>query len=317
MDYNFFNQDLHPREFKITFEPIGQQEFLKMVTCIASFPVETQMGRRFYFIVKNHDYIIGFIRINSPVICLSNRNNLFGTKLTPANINQHMLNGSVIVPVQPAGFNFLGGKLLTLICICNEMSELLRQKTTDYCYFETSSLYGSLKPSSQYDGMKPFVRGFGLTQSELLMYPHTDIFNELRRLIEPAYGIPEFNGRVTKSKSSPKQIEFKRLIAIIGENLKVQDKEKYEAFQKLVKEHMRTKTQKGYYYSNLGYANVKEHIITGAPLIEDNRSRFDFENLFAWWLKKATNRYENLKAENIFRYELEDYRLGTVIDMIR
>jgi len=317
MDYNFFNQDWNPKDFKITFEPIGQKEFLRMVTCIASFPVESQMGRRFYFVVKSNDFILGFIRINSPVISLSNRNSWFETTLSPSQINQHMMNGSVIVPVQPFGYNYLGGKLLTLICMSNEMSDIIREKTSDYCFFETTSLYGSLKPSSQYDGMKPFLRGFGLTQSKLLMYPHDDIINELRKKIEPVYGKPEFNGKVTNSKSSPKQTEFNSLISILRENLKFHDIDIYNEFQKLKKEHMQTMTQKGYYYSCLGYKNVKEHIITGIPLIEDNRSRFDLKNLQEWWVRKATNRYENLKAENKFRTELEDYRIKEVIDMIR
>ena len=318
MDYKFFNQDWNPSDFKITFEPIGQQEFLKMVTCIASFPIETQMGRRFYFVVKSHGFILGFIRINSPVISLSNRNNWFNTKLSPAQINHHMMNGSVIVPVQPFGYNYLGGKLLTLVCLSNEMTEMIREKTPDYCFFETTSLYGSIKQSSQYDGMKPYLKGFGLTQSDLLIYPHSDIYRELRNHIEPIYGLQEFNGRVTdSSKSSPKQREFNRLISIVGENLQVHDIGKYVAFQGLKKEHMRTKTQKGYYYSCLGYSNVKEHITTGVPLVENERTRFDFENLFAWWLRKANNRYENLKTENKFRTELEDYRIGNIRDMIR
>ena len=198
MESNFFNQDMLPCDFKVTFEPIGQEDFLKMVTRFSSFPVEKQIGRRFYFIVKNHEQIIGFIRINSPVICLSKRNELFETVLTPNQINQHMMNGSVIVPVQPFGFNYLGGKLLTLVCICNEMTEIIRKKTTDYCFFETTSLYGSLKQSSQYDGLEPFIRKYKLTQSNnILMYPSQEIFNVLKKHIEPVYGLPEYNGRVT------------------------------------------------------------------------------------------------------------------------
>lgn len=240
-----------------------------MVTCFSSFPVETQIGRRFYFVVKNHNQIIGFIRINSPVICLSNRNKLFETVLTPNQINQHMLNGSVIVPVQPFGYNYLGGKLLTMVCISNEMTEILRQKTPDYCFFETTSLYGSLKHVSQYDGLEPFVKYNGLTQSDMLIYPTMDIYKELRKLIEPVYGLPEYKGRVTDTgKSSPKQREFNRLIAIIGENLKVLDPEKYKAFQELKKEHMKAKTQKGNYYSCLRYENVKDHVKNGYNLIE-------------------------------------------------
>jgi len=318
MESNFFNQDMPPRDFKVTFETVGQKEFLRMVTCFSSFPVETQIGRRFYFVVRNHGLIIGFIRINSPVISLSNRNKWFGEVLTPKQINDHMLNGSVIVPVQPSGYNYLGGKLLTMVCISNEMTDILRHKTPDYCYFETTSLYGSIKHVSQYDGMEPFVKYNGLTQSDTFIYPTMDVYKELRNLIEPVYGLPEYNGKVCDTgKSSPKQREFNKLISILGENLKTLDTEKYKAFQNLKREHMKAKTQKGYYYSCLGYENVKDHITKGDSLIEKDRSRYDFENLFQWWVKKATQRYEKLKATNTFKTELEDYKLGTEGEMIR
>ncbi len=118
--------------------------------------------------VKRDDLIIGFIRINSPVICLSNRNTWFKTKLiADVQINQHMMNGSVIGPVEPFGFNYLGGKLLTLVCICNEMTETILHKILHYCFFETTNLYGSIKHVSQYDGLEPFVKFLVRTQPKV------------------------------------------------------------------------------------------------------------------------------------------------------
>ena len=150
------------------------------------------------------------------------------------------------------------------------------------------------------------------------MYPSNEIFNELKKYIEPVYGLPEYNGRVTDTtKSSPKQREFNKLLSILGQNLKALDVEKYKAFRNLKKEHMTSMTQKGYYYSCLGYKNVKDHVVNGTTLIENDRSRFDFENLFSWWLRKATNRYEKLKSNGTFRTNLEDYGLGTEGEMIR
>lgn len=314
----FFNQDMNPSDFNISFEPFGQKEFMRMVTCFSSFPVEPQIGKRFHFVVKNHNSICGFIRINSPVISLSNRNRLFGQVLTAKQINQFMLNGSVIVPVQPFGYNYLGGKLLTLVCISNKMTEILLSKVPDYCFFETTSLYGSIKQASQYDGMEPYIRDFGLTQSKVLMYPTQDIFHELRQHIEPVYGLPEFKGRVCDtSKSTPKQREFNKLISILGNNLKELDLEQYKVFQNLKKVNMTSMTQKRYYYSNLGYGNIKEHITGGVTLEHSNNTAYDFENLFQWWSKKAVKRYDNLKSKGTFRTELEHYGMKTEKEMIR
>lgn len=315
----FFNEDCDPRDFKISFEPIPESSFNKMVKCFSSFPIQTQIGKRFTFVVKNYNLPVGFIRICSPVISLSNRNEYFNdTTLNPDQINHHMLNGGVIVPVQPFGYNYLGGKLLTLVCICNEMSDYIKSRVPDYCYFETTSLYGSIKGVSQYDGLKPYLRSNGLTQSKMLMHPTKDVYRELRKYIEPIYGTEEFGGRVVDTKkSSPKLREFNRLISIFEKNLKQMDSNKYEEFKSFKMNHMNTMTQKGYYYSTLGYSNVREHVLNNEPLIEQDKNKFDFSNLYNWWLNKSVNRYQSLKSKNEFRNELEHWGLETVNDMIR
>lgn len=314
MDYKFYNEDCSPQEFKITFETIPQTDFLRLTNSVSSFSVESQMGRRFYFMVKNHDYIVGFIRISSPVISISRRNDLFGTKLNSTQINDHMMNGSVIVPVQPWGFNYLGGKLLTLVCVSNEMSEIIKEKVPDYCFLETTSLFGSTKSVCQYDGLEPYLHSFGLTKSDILLLPTSDVYNGLRKKLNPVYGRPEFDGLVVDKKgSSPKLREYNRMISLVGKNLKRLDPRKYREFQKLKKEHMMCNTQRGYYFSFLGYTNVVEHITQGVDLHEKDRQKYDFDNLYQWWLKKSTNRYNKLKENNKFRTELEIHSQGNVI----
>lgn len=314
MEYNFYNEDFNPQEFKITFEQINQTEFLKMVNSISSCSFETQMGRRFYFVVKNYDYIMGFIRISSPVISIKPRNDLFGIRLNSTQINDHMMNGSIIVPVQPFGYNYLGGKLLTLVCVSNEMSDIIKEKVPDFCYFETTSLFGSTKKVNQYDGLEPYLHSYGLTKSDILLLPTSDVFNGLREKLNPVYGKPEYDGLVVDKKgSSPKLREFNQLVSLVGKNLKRLDPRKYGEFLKLKKEHMKCPTQRGYYYSFLGYSNVVEHIIQGTDLIEKDKQKYDFDNLYQWWLKKSINRYNKLKENNTFKTELETHSLGNVI----
>ena len=80
---------------------------------------------------------------------------------------------------------------------------------------------------------------------------------------------------------------------------------------------MTSMTQKRYYYSNLGYTNIQEHITGGIPLEQTDKTSYDFDNLFHWWLQKAIKRYDSLKAKGTFRTELEHYGMGTVKEMIR
>ena len=80
---------------------------------------------------------------------------------------------------------------------------------------------------------------------------------------------------------------------------------------------MKSMTQKRYYYSNLGYDNIQEHINGGVPLEQMDRTSYDFDNLFNWWLQKAEKRYDNLKSKGTFRTELEHYGMKTEKEMIR
>jgi hypothetical protein len=97
--------------------------------------------------------------------------------------NHTSIMGFVIVPAQPFGFNYLGGKLLAAICCSHEIREMLNKKYgMNTCLFETTSLYGSSKSSSQYDGMKPLLRFKGLTDSNFLPMMHGKPYEDLKEL---------------------------------------------------------------------------------------------------------------------------------------
>jgi len=69
----------------------------------------------------------------------------------------HTCIGSTIVPIQPLGYNLVGGKLLALLCLSDTV-----EKTWEHQYKDklvgvtTTSLYGKTKeiPLSQYDRLK-------------------------------------------------------------------------------------------------------------------------------------------------------------------
>ena len=63
--------------------------------------------------------------------------------------------GFAIVPSQPFGYNYLGGKLLALMCVSHFAREHLNKVfEKDIGWFETTSLYGSTTSASQYDGLE-------------------------------------------------------------------------------------------------------------------------------------------------------------------
>ena len=83
------------------------------------------------------------------------------------------------------GFNYLGGKLLGGICCSHWVRERLNKKyDMNLVMFETTSLYGNSKSASQYDGMKPFLRYKGLTDSDFIPMIHGKPFKDLQHYVE-------------------------------------------------------------------------------------------------------------------------------------
>ena len=78
--------------------------------------------------------------------------------------------------------------------------------------------------------------------------------------------------------------------------------------------------RKRYYISTMGFSNVKE-VITGKETElkkAENYDRFSMDNLVAYWKKKASNRYENLKQDGRFRTTMEVWNENPDdIDIIR
>jgi len=75
----------------------------------------------------------GFIRLGSPVINCKPRNEMLGQVFTQHEGGAQRFNmcaamGFVIVPSQPFGFNYLGGKLLAAICCSHQVRYLLNSK---------------------------------------------------------------------------------------------------------------------------------------------------------------------------------------------
>lgn len=303
-----FNTDIHPNEMDISVEEITNKEFVNYSTMFATFPIENQIGRRMLFGVKENktNTYLGFIRLSSPVLSIKPRNEYFGQPLDNKIVNHHFYNGSVIVPVQPFGYNYLGGKLISLICISNEIREMFNEKyNTNITIFETTSLYGNSKSMSMYDGLKPYIKYYGNTESKNLLTPTDDLYIRIRDEIRKDYGIEEYNGNLTNPKgSTPKSREFNKMIQIIKNNLTGDD---LIDFKHIISNRMKTIERKRYYMSLMGFNNIREHILNGEELKRDNPEKYDLSNLIQYWKRKSTNRFEKLKKSNTFRESLEIY----------
>ena len=322
----FLNEDIHPQDmdFEVKFvgdrfqDSISQDIYIKYLTATSSHVIEHNIpGRELRWMVyeKNTKKIIGFIRFGSPTINSKPRNIWLGKAPDLSRFNRHAVMGFAIVPSQPFGFNYLGGKLLALMCVSHYAREQVSKVfEKDIALFETTSLYGSTTSASQYDGLKPFIRYKGLTDSKFLPLLHREKFHELHN----AFTEWNDNQPLTENRASSKKMKRQtKMISIIRNSL--QDKDKLNKFNSVIQMAFSLTQQKRAYISDYGYANVRE-VISGEQdkLVRgQNWDKFYLENIVKWWKKKAAKRYEKLKSEGRFRTEVELWTEDTDIQIIR
>lgn len=122
----------------------------------------SNIGRNLNFIVadnKSGKYL-GLICISSDFLDLTPRDKFIGwtrEKKTQGRMINYTAIGSTIVPLQPLGFNYVGGKLLALLCLSDEVQTQWKKQYGDVLVgVTTTSLYGKNKMGglSQYDNLK-------------------------------------------------------------------------------------------------------------------------------------------------------------------
>ena len=325
----FFNEDIHPEEMDFEVKFVGerfqnslpQDYYVNLLTATSSAVIEKNIpGRELRWIIfeKNTKKIVGFIRFGSPTINSKPRNEWLGKAPDLSIFNRHACMGFAIVPSQPFGYNFLGGKLLALMCVSHYARETLNEVfEKEIGFFETTSLYGSTTSASQYDGLKPFIRYKGLTDSKFLPLLHNTAFHRLH---------DEFtkwnnNQPLTENRASSKKMKRQtKMISIIRNSLKdEQYKDELKRFNEVIEMAFNLTQRKRSYSSDYGYSNIREVLLGEQDTLirGQNWDKFYLENIIKWWKKKAGKRYEKLKAEGRFRDKVELWTEDDDIQIIR
>ena len=320
-DDMFQAYDMHPEDMNFQVVQMQSQTFDTMLEMVASFSPDQAPGKEMKLIVKetNTNTIVGFIKLGSPLINSKPRNDFLGGVPDLPIFNKHAIMGFNIVPVQPFGYNYLGGKLMAAICCSHAVRRMLNQKyDTEFCLFETTSLYGNIKGMSMYDGMKPYLRYKGDTQSKFLLTLGEEIYFEMRDWFTEKNGGEDL---IHKGASSRKLKMQTKMVGVIKASLKQHDSKAYEMFNKEMAKAGDVTTQKRFYSSCYGYSNVKDLLLgkTDTLTKAENFDRFELENVIDWWKNKASRRYDKMIAENKVRTELEVWNQDTMnkIDIIR
>ena len=318
----FSDFDMSPADMKFELIELPQKVWDTYLNIISSLMNMSSIpGRSILLAVKETttDKFVGFIRLGSPFINCKPRNEMLGSVFTQSKTGAQRFNhcammGFVIVPTQPFGFNYLGGKLLAAICTSHTVREMMNKKyNMETCLFETTSLYGSTKSVSQYDGMKPYLRFKGLTVSDFMPMLPTKEYTDLKHYIEGITG-----ERLTSNEVSSKKMKRTNImLSIIRNSLKGEPQLK--VLNDTIKKAKGLTEQKRYFVSDYGFENMVD-FVNGKDdtLIRgENYDKFELDNIIEWWRKKAINRYNKLKSDGRIRTEQEVWTTNKEIDIIR
>jgi len=318
----FSDFSMHPNDMEIDVCEIDGTTWETLLAITSSHINKAPVGKNVQLAVmeKKSGKVLGFIRLGSPVIYMKPRNELLGQvwiqqEDTAKRFNASTVMGFVIVPAQPFGYNYLGGKLLSAICTSHEVREICNKKYgMNLCLFETTSLYGSTKTVSQYDGMKPYIRFRGLTESDIVPMMHGQRYHDLKNYVENITGDLLAGDTSTTSR---KLRTFTKIIALTKAALK--GTAEGEAFSLTIENAKKLTEKKRYYTSDYGFKNSVDYMNckTDVLLPGENYEKHKLSNIIAWWKQKASNRYDTLKSEGRLRTELEIWTSGKDIQIIR
>jgi len=261
----------------------------------------SNIGRNLFYVLTDEvtGKYLGVICISSDFLDLTPRDNAIGWS-RDVKTQQHMINhtaiGSTIVPLQPLGFNYMGGKLLALMCLSDTVqADWKRQYGDTLVGVTTTSLYGKTKAGglSQYDGLDHW-NAMGFSSGSVAF--------------EPSRSTKKLVFDWIKENHTRKYFEWWEAKNTQGLPLKRDHKNRslnfaYSKLQ-IPKELIRTEHQRGIYFSSL-YNNTFEFLrkeITDSDLVKSfDTSEETLANI--WKTKYAKGRIRQLQKKNTVSYD--------------
>ena len=180
--------------------------------CIRTFSStmknNSNIGRNLNFIVRDRvtKKYLGVICISSDFLDLTPRDRYIGWSKelkTQGGMINHTAIGSTIVPLQPLGFNYVGGKLLALLCLSDPIQELWEKLYGDKLVsITTTSLYGKTKADglSQYDNLD-YWQKMGFTSGSVSYEPTSTTRYMIREWLKTNHTRRYFDWYIAKKPS--------------------------------------------------------------------------------------------------------------------
>ena len=147
---------------------------------------KNNVGGSLYFIVESCGKILGLFALSPDFLDLRGRDDYIGwsgevrTKKPHVMIN-HTAIASTILPTQPLGFNYAGGKLIALMAMSDVVEKAWQeQKGHVLVGVTTTSLYGANAKKTQYSDLEPYWKSLGESAGDTSY----DLTKETRNLLD-------------------------------------------------------------------------------------------------------------------------------------
>lgn len=279
----------------------GAERWNAARTFISTMKNNSNIGRNLFYLIIDEvtEKYLGVICISSDFMDLTPRDKAIGwdrnIKTTQKMIN-HTAIGSTIVPFQPLGFNYMGGKLLALLCLSDTVQNDWKRQYNDVLVgVTTTSLYGKTKANglSQYDGLEHW-NAMGFTAGSVAFEPKKPTMKMVFDWIKENHSRKYFEWWEAKNQQG---LPLKRDHKNRSLNF---------AYSKLgiPKQLIRTEHARGIYFSPL-YTNTNEFLckqITEDKLVKMfDTSEESLTNI--WKTKYAKGRIRQLQKKNNVSYE--------------
>lgn len=229
------------------------------------------------------------------------------TRMKGKKIN-HTANGSTIVPTQPFGFNFLGGKLIASMITSEAIRTEWQLRYGDILAgLTTTSLYGG---KSMYDGL-PRWQNLGVTKGAVAIEPNVDIYSRWKEYLRSRRK-KEYD-EATKQEGGIKNNAKGHVLNLAFTVAGIEDKSQY-----------RHGFERGVYFSEF-YENTKEFLCGRCSEGDLERKRNglctvvgsvynDTPGISQWWKEQAIGRYSMLHKQGRLKSGKHFYSALTRLD---
>jgi hypothetical protein len=279
---------------ELTDDTIRWTDIRKLISSMEFTP---NPGRNVKAFVKDRvsGKLLGVISLGSDVTSLGVRDKFIGwtkdNKFKDGKLNNTAI-GTSIVPTQPLGFNFLGGKLIAALTTSPIFrSEWETKYNNTLVAVGTTSLYGA---SSQYNGI-PHFKTLGESAGKVNIKPDDYYYNMFHQWLKETHSewYKKNIDDAALDKSGPVSGVKQKIIGKIFKECGIKNDTYHHGFKR------------GVYFAPM-YENGNQYLcskIEVKDLVMKPKFVEGDDYTIRWWKDKAIKRYTTLHTENRLKNE--------------